>query len=316
MINVSKTFIGVDVSKNNLDIYIYPIGKSFKIANSKVAIKKFIKELINYDIAQIACEATGGYEKLLAQSLKENSYDCWIIDPRRVKGFIIASGCKSKTDTIDAQKIAEFTAKHPKGYQTINKTENQEKIQALVNRKNDLIKFLAVEKTRLKHPSHTLCISSIKKFIKTLEEEIKIIDQQILGTLNSDSELRKKATLLESIPGIGKSTAALLLSFVPELGKVNNKQIASLIGVCPYENESGKYKGKKFIRGGRVAPRKMLYMCALTAVKYYPPLKNFYERLIENKKSFKVAIVAVMHKLIIIANSIIRKGELCRVEKN
>ena len=122
----------------------------------------------------------------------------------------------------------------------------------------------------------------------------------------------KKSDLLVSIPGIGKATAALLISFVPELGKINNQQISALVGVCPYTRESGNYKGKRFIQAGRVVPRNALYMCALTTIKYHLPLKDFYNRLIANKKPFKVAIVAIMRKLIVIANSILKKGELCK----
>jgi transposase len=310
--NLLKVHIGVDISKNNLDVYIYPIGKSFKIANSEPAIKKFIRGLADYDIEQIVCEATGGYEKLFAQLSKENSYSCWIIDPRRIKGFIIASGCKSKTDKIDAQKIAEFSAKNSMDYEAVPKSKNQEQLQAFVNRKNDLTKFLAAEKTRLKHPSHALCLSSIRKVTKALEREIKVIDKQIIKLVSSDAELHEKAKFLESIPGIGRSSAALLLSHVPELGKLSNNKISALIGVCPYNRESGTYKGKGFIRGGRATPRNALYMCALTAIKYHLPLKAFYDRLIANKKPFKVVIVAVMRKIIIIANSILRKGELCK----
>lgn len=313
MTNVSKVYLGVDVSKNSLDIYIHPLGKFFKIANSAPAIKKFAKELVKFDIAEIACEATGGYEKLLAKILKQSSYNLWIIDPRRIKGFIVASGCKGKTDKIDAQKIAEFTSKNSKDYEAISKTEVQDNLQALVNRKKDLIKFLAAEKTRLKHPSHALYVSSIKKLIKIFEREIKAIDQQIQTLIKKDNKLSTNVKLLESIPGIGQASAALLLSFVPELGKLSNRKISALVGVCPYDNQSGKYKGKKFIRGGRAIPRNALYMCALTTIKYDLILKQFYDRLIAKKKPFKVAIVAVMHKLIILANAVLKKGKLCSV---
>lgn len=311
MKNITKVYIGVDISKNNLDIYIHPIGRLFKIANSATEIKKFVKELATYDIAQIACEATGGYEKLLAQLLKKNSYNLWIIDPRRIKGFIVASGCKSKTDKIDAQKIAEFASKNSPSYTAITRDENNDKLRAFANRKNDLIKFLAVEKTRLKHPSHALCVSSIKKLIKTLERAITAIDLEIEKLIQHDENLNTKSRYLLSIPGIGKASAAVLLSFVPELGELSNKKISALVGVCPYDNESGKHKGKKFIRGGRMTPRNMLYMCALTTIKYHLPLKKFYDRLIANKKPFKIAIVAVMHKLITIANALLKKKELC-----
>ena len=312
MKNISKVCVGVDVSKSNLDIYIHPLGKFFKIPNTEFGIKKFTKELAKYKVAQVACEATGGYEKLFASILRKKSYNLWVVDPRRIKGFILASGCKCKTDKIDAKKIAEFAYKNSKDYESIIKTETQEQIQALVNRKNDLTIFLAAEKTRLKHPSHALSLSSIEKFIKTLEKEIKTIDQQIQVLIKGDKELHRKATILESIPGIGKASAALLLSFVPELGHLSNVKISALVGVCPYDNESGKYKGKRFIRGGRVTPRKMLYMCALTTIKYHFPLKEFYDRLRHAQKPFKVAIVAIMHKLIIIANSLLKREELCK----
>jgi len=313
MKNITEVYVGVDVSKSNLDIYIHPLEKLFKIPNTKSGIKAFTKELSKYNVAKVACEATGGYESLFANILRKKSYNIWIIDPRRVRGFIIATGCKCKTDKIDAQKIAEFAYKNSQGYTPILKNEIHEQLQALINRKKDLTIFLAAEKTRLKHPSHALSLVSIKKLIKTLGNEIKAIDGQIEGLVKNDKELHEKTIILESIPGIGKSSAALLLSFVPELGSLSNGKISALVGLCPYDNESGKYKGKKFIRGGRTIPRNMLYMCALTTIKHHLPLKEFYDRLRGAKKPFKVAIIAIMHKLIIIANSLLKKGELCKV---
>jgi transposase len=311
MKNIAKVYVGVDISKDTLDIHIYPLNKAFKIANSIFEIKKLLKELSKYNVEQIGCEATGGYEKLLAKTLEEGSLKLWVIDPRRIKGFIVSSGCKSKSDKIDARKIAEFISKNSRSYEPFIKTANQEKVQALINRKNGLSKFLSAEKTRFKHPSHAFYKSHISDFMKTIEKEIKAIDQQIKTLIENDEELNRKSKLLTSIPGIGQPSAALLLSFVPEIGYLSNKKISALTGLCPYDRESGKYRGKRFISGGRVAPRKMLYMCALTAIKYFPWLKNFYDRLISNKKPFKIAITAVMHKLIIFANSVLKKGELC-----
>ncbi len=311
MKNISNVCIGVDISKNNLDAYIHPIGRFFKIANSAVEIEKFVRELAVYDVAQIACEATGGYEKLLAQLLKKNSYNLWIVDPRRIKGFIVACGCKSKSDKIDAQKIAEFASKNSPDYIAVSRDANLDQLRAFVSRKNDLTKFLAMEKTRLKHPSHALCLASIKKLIKTLKLAIKAIDIEIGALIQKDENLNTKSKYLESIPGIGKASATVLLSFVPELGELSNKKIAALVGLCPYAYESGSFIGKRFIRGGRIVPRNALYMCALTTIKHHLPLKKFYDRLIANKKPFKIAIVAIMHKLIVIANSLLKKREVC-----
>lgn len=276
MITLPKVYVGVDVSKATLDIHIHPTEKNFKIANNKASINSFIKKLAGYEVTQIACEATGGYEKLLVDIFRKNGFDIWVVDPRRIKGFIIASGRKCKTDKIDAQKIAEFASKNSKEYETIRKTENQQKLQVLINRKNDLTQFMSAEKTRLQHPSHALSIKSINKLIKILAAEIKDIDRLIQQLIKNDDELNRKSMILESIPGIGKSSAAVLLSFVPELGKIPNPQISALIGVCPYDRQSGKYTGKKYIFGGRAIPRKLLYMCALTTIKYNLNLKPFY----------------------------------------
>ncbi len=313
MSTVSKVYIGVDVSKDHLDVYIQPNRKFFKIPNTKVGIKEFVRTLGKYEVAEIACESTGGYEKPLARYLKKNSLSLRIIPPERIKGFIVASGCKTKTDKIDAQKIAEFASKNPPDYVALEKTDEQASIQALVNRKQDLTQFLAAEKTRLKHPSHQQSLTSIRKFIKTLEKEIKAIDKQIQTIIKNDEKLNAKAQYLESIPGIGKASAALFLSFVPELGKLSNRKISALVGVCPYDRSSGKFRGKKYIRGGRLIPRNALYMCALTTIKYNLILKEFYDRLIAKNKPFKVAIVAVMHKLIIFANSVLKKERMCHV---
>lgn len=311
MNNLTKACIGVDISKRTLDICINPINKSYKISNAEDAIETFVEELKKFDVKQIACEATGGYEKPLAKVLKKHGYTLWIVDPRRIKGHIVATGCKSKNDKIDARKIAEFAAKNDPDYNAMHKTENQELVHVLSNRRTDLVQMLAAEKTRLKDPSHELCKDSIQNMIQILENEIKAVEVQIKNIVKKDDELSKKAKLLESIPGIGSISAALLLSALPELGTITNKQIAALIGLAPFDNSSGNYVGKKKIRGGRAIPRNMLYMCALTAIKHYLPFKQFYDRLIANKKPFKIALVAVMRKLIVLANTLLRKGEMC-----
>lgn len=312
MIIVSKIYVGVDVSKDNLDICIEPLGKIFRIANSKEAIEKFVKKLPKCDEVKIACESTGGYEKLLDKILSKYGMHLWIVDPRRIKGFIVSKNCKSKTDKIDALKIAQFVMQNSEDYKQMKKTEQEQLLQALVNRKQDLIIMLSAEKTRFKHPVHELSIKSIETMMGHLKIEIELIEKRIKEHIEQDEDLKQKSELLASIPGIGTATAAVLLSSLPELGKIGNHQIASLIGVAPYARESGNFKGKSFVSGGRTIPRKALYMCALTSIKHHLPLKDFYDRLISNKKPFKVAMVAVMRKLIIIANVILKKGEMCK----
>lgn len=309
MKNIPNVYVGVDISKLSLDIYLTPIGKTYKIGNTRNEIINFIDGLGKYNIVKIGCEATGGYEQLLTLLLREHNYKPWVIDPRRVRGFIVASGCRSKTDKIDAQKIAEFVSKNSPSFEIIQKTEAHAMLQALINRKDDLTKFLAAEKARIKHPAHQFCKSNIEQFVKILEHEIELLDLEIQRVVKENPELRDKANILASIPGIGVASAALLVAYLPELGKISGPQISALVGVCPYNNESGKYNGKRFIKGGRPVPRRALYMCALSGVQFNPDLKRYYERLKESEKPFKVAIVAVMHKLILIANALIKKSE-------
>ena len=309
--NVSKIYVGVDVSKDNLDIYIEPLGKSFRIANTREAIEKFIKKLPANDGVHIGCESTGGYEKLFDKISSNHGINLWIIDPRRIKGFIISKNCKSKTDKIDALKIAQFVMENNEDYKQMKKTETEQKLLALVNRKEDLTLMVSAEKTRLNHPSHELSKKSITKMIKVLKKAIEAIELQIKNLIDADEDLKKKMALLVSIPGIGDATAALLLATVPELGTLENNEIASLVGLAPYTRESGNFKGKSFISAGRSMPRKALYMPALSAIRYYAPLKTFYGRLKSKHKPFKVALVAIMRKLIIIANVLLKKGEMC-----
>jgi transposase len=312
MKNIAEVYCGVDVSKAHFDIYLYPSGKALRIANEQADIEKFATEhLAQQNIKRITCEATGGYEDLLKSTLKGHGYVVWVVDPKRIKAFRVASGCKSKSDKIDAKKIAEFSVKNSPDYESVEKTENQKILHSLITRKQDLKKMQAEEKTRLKHPIHQPSKASIKKIIGFFEQEIKTLEQQIIAIVKQDQELRERVRLLVSIPGIGFASAALLISSLPELGKLNKKEIAALAGVAPYENSSGVFNGKRYIRGGRKVPRNALYMCALTCIKYNLPLREFYDRLKGAKKVFKVAIVAVMRKLIIIANAVLKKGQLC-----
>ena len=228
-----QVYIGVDVSKNHLDIYINPIGKHFRLDNSKKEIGRFIKDLRAYEVMQIGCEASGGYEKPLVQLIKKSGLRSWIIDPRRVKGFAVSHGLRAKTDKIDAKKIAEFVVQNDKEFDMPTRTDEEEKLQALINRRKDLTKLLGVEKNRLQQASHALCLSHIKKIIRFFEHEIEIFDEKIEELVNSSEILSKKSAILESIPGVGRNSAALLLSFIPELGHLSNAKISALIGVCP-----------------------------------------------------------------------------------
>jgi transposase len=311
-INLSKKFVGVDVSKNSLDVYIHPAKKSYKFTNNPDGIDEFISILSNFSsIDKVACEATGGYEKLMIKILRNNGFNVWRINPRQMNAFIKSESVHAKTDAIDAKYIALFASQKTQSYDLFALSADENALKELSKRRAVLIEIAKQEKTRFKNPNSTeFCKKSIKKHLKFLEIEIDEVDDSIKVILTQSDELKEKAKIITSMPGIGNTTAAVLLSELPELGKIENKQIAALIGVAPYSKQSGLYKGMSKISGGRRIIRRGLYMAALAATRFNPQLKVFYTRLISAGKKSNVAIIAVIKKMIHILNAIVKKGEL------
>lgn len=307
MKKVANFFVGVDVSKNWLDVCIYPENKSMHFDNSAIGIDTLIKKLSNYTVEQIVCESSGGYENLLLTLCHNAGYKTWQVDPKRIKAFIISQGVRVKTDKMDAKMIARFASQQQAEYSKYQRSDNAEKIRALVRRKADLTEMAATEKRRLKSPSGYYCKDRIENLLNVLNQDIESLGIEIKKLIEQDEEMKERKEILESIPGIGETTAAALIADMPELGKIENKQAAALLGVVPYTKQSGMYKGLETISGGRPAPRCALYMAALTATRYNPVMKEFYNRLRSGGKKPKVAIVAVMNKLIITSNAMLKK---------
>ena len=311
MDNLAKVFVGVDVSKKRLDINIFPENKFFRVENNFAGITKLSKKLSKFDVEQIVCESSGGYERKFIKQLSSSGYKTWIVDPKRIKAFMFAEGIKAKTDAIDAKMISIFASKTERTYSNV--PAKNEKLVELVSRKNDLTDMIAKEKTHLKCPTTVFCKNSMNKHIAFMEKQVDKIDKQIEEIINEDQLLKQKYEILTSMPGIGKATAATLISMVPELGTIDNKKISALIGVAPYTKQSGTYTGVSKITGGRHLPRKAIYMSSLTASRFNPVFKKFYDRLISKNKRPKVVLVAVMRKIIITANAMIKNNENWRI---
>ena len=309
MNNITKNFVGVDVSKNWLDVYIHPKKQALRVDNTQVGIEQLLPTFSHNNIAQIVCESSGGYENLLISICANAGYKVWRIDPKRIKAFIASEGVKAKTDKIDAKMIALFASQKEASYMQNQRSDTDEKVRALIRRKADLTEIAATEKRRLKGPTGQFCKDRIENFISIIDKEIKSLATEIEEMIEQNTELSAKSDILQSIPGIGKSTAAALIADMPELGTIDNKKIAALLGVVPYANQSGMHKGCETIYGGRPAPRKALYMAALCATRFNKPMKIFYDRLREKGKKPKVAVVAVMNKLISTMNAMLRKNE-------
>lgn len=309
MNKITKIYAGVDVSKKHLDVYLEPIAKKIHIANTNQGIKKLLKFLSAYSIAQVVCESSGGYEHNLLLLLRNANYTVWQVNPTRIKAFIVSEGVHIKTDAHDAKMIARFASVKECPYRSELQANE---LRAFVRRRADFIEMAAVEKKRLNHPQQRYCRAEIKRHILFIKEEIKSLNKKIIELITNDNELSRKAKLLESVPGIGKAATSTFLADLPELGKLNNKQIAALVGVAPYTHQSGEYRGRAMIKGGRGYARHILYMVALTASRSNPCLRKFYQRLISAKKKAKVALVAVMRKLIVILNVMLERGEYWR----
>jgi transposase len=307
--NVTKTFIGVDVSKDTLAIHLHPQSIYFTVENSAKGIEELLGKLATHNVEQIVCESSGGYETLALGALRSVDYKVWQVDPSRIKAFIRSEGIKAKTDKSDAAMIALFASQKTCKYERKGKSEKELKLQALVRRKADLVAMIAAEKCRFKNPSQIGAKSFIDDHIEFMEKQAEMLEQQIAQIIENDDEWNRKAQILVSVPGVGKISVAALISEMPELGTVTNKQAAALLGVAPYTIESGNYRGVAVIKGGRSIPRNVLYMATMSAVRCNSTLKIFYNRLLKAGKKRKVAIVAAMHKLITILNSMLKYGK-------
>jgi transposase len=306
-----KYHIGIDVSKAVLDMYILPCNKYMQFKNDIKGIKKMCEKLKSFPQASIVMEATGGYEKSVAQSLQKMGLCVSVINPRHIRDFAKALGKLAKTDRIDAEVIALFAEKmQPPA--NVEYNENQQKLADLNARRRQIIEMITMEKNRLDKANAELK-KSIQRIIKVLEKELEVINQTLEKFIQGDANYAQKNALLKSIKGVGPVVAAGIIADLPELGNVDAKQISALAGLAPYNRDSGTLRGKRTIWGGRASVRTTLYMATLVATRHNPQIKDFYERLCNAGKLKKVAITACMHKLLIIMNAMIKHGEPFRI---
>lgn len=308
MKKIAESHVGVDVSKKYLDVYVYPNNKTFRIVNNTRGLKRFLRILSSYDVKEITFEASGGYENLLLQMSNKAGYKVRLENAVNIRNFAKASKVRAKTDVLDAKVIAMFSAAIPSDYkkQVIGATEA--KLRELSRYKDVLQNNLTAEKHRLNGPMYYHSRVYIKKTILCLEKQIALIEKQIAKLIEENKTFKAKKEVMETMKGIGIATSTKLLAELPELGQLNQKEIASLVGVAPFTKESGEYKGLSRIRDGRPIPRKALYMAALTASRHNAVFKCFYEKLIKKGKPPKVALVAIMRKIVVTLNGMLKKG--------
>lgn len=299
--------IGVDVGKANLDIALHPSGQFYTIPNSEAHIRRFIKILKGYSIERIVVEATGRYEHALAQACDQAGLPIIVVNPTSVRRYAQAIGVLAKTDRIDAQVIARYAATLKPELKPIPDKKSQ-KVKDLLVRRSQLLEMTTMEKNRLQILPKTLH-RSIKSLLKILQAQIETITRQIEQEVAKVDHWRIKTEILTSVPGVGKVLAYTLLSELPELGSLNRKEIAALVGVAPINRDSGKLNGKRRIRGGRHRVRTVMFMAMLSSIQCNPVFKRFYERLKAQGKIPKVALIACMRKMIVVLNTMIKNQE-------
>jgi transposase len=297
--------VGVDVSKDRLDVHVHPAGESFAVGNDQVGIEQLCERLGGLRPERIGLEATGGYERVAVAALAAVGLPVLVVNPAQVRAYAGALGQRAKTDPIDAQVIALFIAATQPELRALPDAQTTE-LSALMARRRQLIGMLVAERARRQQASPGRVRVSIARSITWLEDELKGLDGDIDRTVRGTPAWREQEDLLASVPGVGKTIARTLLAELPELGTLDRRQIAALAGLAPYTRQSGKWRGKSFVSGGRSTVRSALFMGAMTAIRCNPILKAMRNRLVANGKPRLVAIIAVARKLLTILNAIIR----------
>jgi len=303
-----NSYVGIDVAKAHVDLYDTVTEHHVRFENNGPGIRKCINLLISLTPRLIVLESTGGYELDLAVALTKASLPSAVVNPRQVRNFGRAVGRLAKTDQIDAVLLAQYAATiQPPQRPTRDRRSRQ--MKALVARRQQLVKMRTAEINRCEHIRDKVIAGSINAITRTIDRELKKIELRLMVLIKQLPELKQKMQALLSVPGIGQTTATMLLTEVPELGQLNRRQIAALIGVAPINRDSGTFRGKRMTGGGRQAVRTRLYMPTVVACHHNPVLQQFYERLLLNGKTKMTALVAAMRKLLTIINTMIAKGE-------
>lgn len=306
MSKTQEIFIGIDVSKKQLDVYASSSFSS-QFGNDDQGIDALVIQISELSPALIVLEATGGLERHCAAALASKGLPVSIVNPRQVRDFAKAVGCLAKTDKLDAKILALFAERVRPGVRPLP-TEEQRALQERLSRRRQLVDMLTMEKNRLSSSLSPETRKNIKAHIKWIELQLKDMESGLKQAVKSSPVWQAKADLLMSFKGVGDVTMFTLIACLPELGQLDRKKITALVGLAPFNRDSGTQRGKRHIWGGRAAIRNVLYMAALSAKRYNPAIKEFYERLIANGKVKKVALTACMRKILITLNAMVRDG--------
>ena len=301
-----EIYVGVDVSKYRLDVAARPSADVWEVRYDESGIEELVLALRSVKPTMVLLEASGGLELRLVSALAVASLPVVVVNPRQVRDFARATGKLAKTDALDAKVLAHFAEAVRPPARPLPDADIQA-ISSLLARRHQVVSMLVSEKNRLGSCADAVR-PRIQAHIAWLEQEVSDLDEGLRQSLRDSPLWQEKNNLLRSVPGVGEQVSFALLAYLPELGSLNRRQIASLVGVAPFNRDSGSLRGKRMVWGGRARVRSVLYMGALVASRYNPTIKAFYERLLEAGKPKKVALTACMRKLLTILNSMIKHG--------
>ena len=308
-----ENFVGIDIAQDKFDVTLRPRQKSFTMTYDEPGLTQLRELLRPLASCLVVVEATGGLERRLVAVLHDAGFTVAVVNPRQVRDYARGIGCLAKTDRIDAQVLARFAQEvlpHPQE----KKPEMLQELAQLVARRRQLLDIRTAETNRQKRTTSAQANKSIDKVLRCLAKEVTAIESAITEILQSDDTYRHKGEIIQSAPGVGEVTATTLLAELPELGQLNRQKITALVGLAPYNHDSGHMRGRRSIWGGRANVRAILYMAALTARRCNPIIQRFAERLERIGKSFKVVMTACMRKLLTILNTMLKRDTLWKPE--
>jgi transposase len=297
--------VGVDVSKDRLDVHLRPSDEAFAVARDGKGLENLVERLKALNVSLIVLEATGGFETTVAAALASAGLPLAVVNPRQIRDFARALGKLAKTDAIDAEVIAIFAEKIRPQPRPIASQEAQ-KLGELVARRRQIVEMIGMEQNRRRRTADKRLAKRIDRHLAFLEKELAEVDGDIDAGVRASPVWRETEELLTSVPGIGPVTARTLIAELPELGRLDRRRLAALVGVAPFNRDSGTWRGHRMIGGGRTSVRTALYMATLVAIRHNPLIKTAYQRLITRGRPKKVAIIACLRQLLTILNAIVR----------
>ena len=302
---MEQIFIGIDVSRDRLDAHVRPSDESFAVARDSEGLAALVERLRAFDPYLVVLEATGGFEVTVAAAVVAAEIPLAVVNPRQIRDFARATGQLAKTDALDAKAIARFAEAVRPEPRPVPDAQARA-LGELVARRRQIVEMMTAERNRRRQLTSWRLIKSVERLLAVLQQELSELEQELDQGIRGTPAWRARDELLRSVPGVGNVVARTLIADLPELGRLDRKQIAALVGVAPLNRDSGKMRGKRTTWGGRAKVRCALYMAALVASRRNPVLKGFYQRLLSAGKPKKLALTAVMRKLLTILNAMVR----------